>query len=200
MIKSASQSSLTSNIKYRSMSAGSVPSSEYLITSTVLTQNEPSITFDVSGLSAQFRHLVLCMTIRSTYANYPVFDTGMRFNGDSAANYSFHQLLGLGSGSALSETGTNQTSMRCGVGAANSLGSSIFGASTVEILDAFSSTKNKTIRSLDGTMGGATNGNYVMLHSGSWRNTASITSITLIDQYGGNFVTGSRFSLYGVTA
>ena len=66
MIKSASQSSLTSNIKYRSMSAGSVPSSEYLITSTVLTQNEPSITFDVSGLSAQFRHLVLLEALMPT--------------------------------------------------------------------------------------------------------------------------------------
>jgi hypothetical protein len=159
-----------------------------------------SVTFSNLSRYADYQHLQIRFVARSTYGSFPVFDTGMRFNSDSGTNYSWHQLLGLGSGNPVSEASANQTSMRCGVGAANSLGSSIFGASVVDILDAFNTTKFKSIRSLDGTMGSATNGNYIMLHSGAWRNTAAISSITLIDQYGGNFTSGSRFSLYGIKA
>ena len=46
MIKSASRSSLVEDVKYTSMSAGVVPSSEYLIESRVLDTAVPSITFD----------------------------------------------------------------------------------------------------------------------------------------------------------
>jgi hypothetical protein len=31
-----------------------------------------------------------------------------------------------------------------------------------------------------------------------WENTGAITSIVLKDEGGGNFITGSRFDLYGV--
>lgn len=170
-----------------------------LLSTQVLTGPQTSITFNIAGTGwdTTYQHLQIRFVARSTYGSFPVFDTGMRFNGDSGTNYSWHQLLGLGSGNPISEGQANQTSMRCGVGAANSLGASIFGASVVDILDPFEANKFKTIRSFDGTMGSATNGNYVMIHSGAWRNVASVTSLTLIDQYGGNFVSGSRFSLYG---
>jgi hypothetical protein len=32
----------------------------------------------------------------------------------------------------------------------------------------------------------------------NWRSTAAITQIDLTDETGGNFVTGSRFDLYGL--
>lgn len=35
--------------------------------------------------------------------------------------------------------------------------------------------------------------------TGRWRNTAAITSILLLPNVGPNFVTGSRFTLYGIT-
>lgn len=186
----------TGNIQF----ASAANSSFVLLETVTLTSNQASVEFANlnSKYGSTYQHLQVRFVARSTYSGYPVFDTGMRFNSDTGSNYSWHQLLGLGSGGAISEGSANQTSMRCGVGAANSLSSSIYGASIVDILDPFETTKFKTIRSLDGTMGSATNGNYVMLHSGSWRNTAAVTSITLIDQYGGNFVTGSRFALYGL--
>jgi hypothetical protein len=36
------------------------------------------------------------------------------------------------------------------------------------------------------------------LNSGLWRSTASVTDIQLFPNVGTNWVTGSRFSLYGI--
>ena len=70
---------------------------------------------------------------------------------------------------------------------------SAFGGGVVDILDPYSTTKNKTIRGLGGLA--ATN---IALRSGSWASTDSVTSITCLPFSGGNWVAGSRFSLYGI--
>jgi len=64
----------------------------------------------------------------------------------------------------------------------------------LDILDAYSTTKNKTIRSLSGMTGGANN---LQLYSGLWNNTAAISSLNIFPG-ATNFVAGSRFSLYGI--
>jgi hypothetical protein len=73
--------------------------------------------------------------------------------------------------------------------------STIFGPIIIDIVDAYSTTKNKTIRSLQGVY---STGFQVRLVSGSWRNTASITTIAMTSANSSNFLTGSRFSLYGI--
>ena len=190
MIKSASRSSITNDQKYRSMLAGTVPSSEYLITSTLLDANTPSVTFDVSSFAGVYKHLQIAYTAKQTNSG----SVGIygRFNGDTAANYSWHYLAG--NGSAVSSSAlTSTTSMLVGSAFGTSTANA-FGAGVIDILDAFSTTKNKTVRSLEGR---ATE--WIALESSSWRNTASLTSITLFpDVY--SFVAGSRFSLYGLTA
>jgi hypothetical protein len=40
----------------------------------------------------------------------------------------------------------------------------------------------------------------VALISGFWNNTAAVTSASLTPSTGASFVTGSRFSLYGIKA
>ena len=70
-----------------------------------------------------------------------------------------------------------------------------FGAGVYDILDPYSTTKNKTTR-LFGGRGFVTGDHKIVLASGLWRNTASVTSIDLVAN--DNFVTGSRFSLYGI--
>jgi hypothetical protein len=73
----------------------------------------------------------------------------------------------------------------------------IFGASIIDILDSYSTTKNKTMRAFSGA-------NYALpdirLSSGLFLSTAAINSITIFANIGPNFLAGSRFSLYGVTA
>jgi hypothetical protein len=69
-----------------------------------------------------------------------------------------------------------------------------FSAGVVDVLDAFSSTKNKTSRNFGGYAG---NSNNVSIYSGVWLSTASVTSME-ISSAANNFVAGSRFSLYGI--
>jgi hypothetical protein len=78
--------------------------------------------------------------------------------------------------------------------------SGVFGASIVDILDAFETTKNKTVRGLGGFMGSTSDYYHkVMLSSSARYNTASTTSI-LIYSPGTSFAANSRFSLYGIKA
>jgi hypothetical protein len=74
---------------------------------------------------------------------------------------------------------------------------SIFGVAVCDILDYTNTNKYKTVRSLSGH---DQNGSgYVTLMSGSWRNTAAITSITILrDSGGANLTQYSQFALYGI--
>lgn len=172
--------------------AGAVGSYE-LISSTVLTSSAASVTFSNLGTSAAaYKHLQIRYTARDSNAANYVETFSIRFNGDTGSNYSRHSLRGNGS-SVFSNAGTNQTLIEIGHIAGNSLGSGIFAAGVIDILD-FTAAKNKTVRSLTG---GASTGQEVALWSGSWMSTAAVTSI-LLESYGASFITGSRFSLYGL--
>lgn len=195
MIKSAQQSSIQNDIKYRSMSAGNVPSNEYLIQTVVVDATPDAvITFDTSGLSGIYRHLKLVCAVRSTRS---ATNENMRiqFNNDTGANYSRHQLWGRGS-TPVSEAATSQTSAFVATVCAASNTANSFTAVSTDILDPFHTSKNTTVRTLHGSY----DWTEVGLTSGAWFNTSEITEIDLVLQSGGSFAQYSRFSLYGVTA
>ena len=196
MIKSAQQSSIQNDIKYRSMSAGNVPSNEYLIQTTVVGATPAaSIEFDVSDYAGIYRHLKIIGMARTNRA-----DVGdlvlVRFNSDTATNYSDHFLRGNGS-SPTSGARASSNSARFRRIAGGNDTANVFGAFVIDLLDPFETTKYPTIRVLGGSP--AATYSEIALSSGSWRNTAAITTIDLIGE-NGSFVSGSRFSLYGVTA
>lgn len=212
MIKSALQSSLTNDIKYRSMSAGAVPSSEYLIqTYEVGATLVSSVTFEnLAQYHGVYKHLQICMTPKSdrdTFANDAVL---MYFNSDTTGtNYKAHTLTGGGTSGLISGvtsgadwfTSAAISDATSGIAASNN----IYGAGVIDILDAFNATKNKTSRNLSGFVVSTTSiagysAVHVRLTSHLWMNTAPITTITLDQAGGSNFTSGSRFSLYGVTA
>jgi hypothetical protein len=198
MIKSAAQSSLLNDTRYTSMSAGVVPSSEYLISTTLLDTATPSVTFDVSSFAGVYKHLKIIAVVRTAVAA-TASQIGLQLDGNtSAASYAFHQLYGNGTvaGSEGYATGTlgMVTPVVRTFGATGT--ASAFGAGIIEILDAYSTTKNKTVRSLHGGAGV----NHIGLTSGVLLSTSPTDSITFLVQGGGNLVAGSRFSLYGVTA
>jgi hypothetical protein len=112
-------------------------------------------------------------------------------NADTAANYAFHQLQG-GSTSVTSSATANSSFMFLATIWGDDAVANIFGVSVTDLLDAYSTTKNKTIRTLGGN--GAT---LVQLTSGHRRSTEAITSLEVKPRTG-NFMIGSRFSLYGV--
>jgi hypothetical protein len=174
--------------------AGGAPASAYeLISTTILGSSQASVSFDVSSFASTYRHLQLRFLGRTDNAAVSSYTT-IRFNGDSGSNYSSHYLYGTGS-SVLSGA-TLTTFIEAGGANGNSASSGIFSPAVLDILDAFSTTKNKTTRMLDGNP--IPTSNSINLRSGSWRNTNSITSIVIGPGLGTNFVAGSRFSLYGI--
>lgn len=192
MIKSASQSSLTNDVKYRSMSVGKVPSSEFLIETVLLGANAASVAFnDLGQYAGVYRHLQIVATTRDTNS---FASLGFRFNGDSGNNYARHSLQGNGS-TVTSGAGASESAGFLGGGANSGTTSGNFTALIIDILDPFNSLKNTTVR----TMNGAT-GHEIGLHSTVWLNTSSLTSFNVFSRAGGNLAQHSRFSLYGVTA
>jgi len=195
MIKSLINSSISNPQDYRSMSAGVVPSNEYLISTTVLTQNEPSVTFDVSSFAGVYKHLQIVSVARSSRNTGLADAIAIRLNGDMGSNYIFHRMIN-DVNSVISQTFSSQTRVIVSSISQATSSSGIFGAVVTDILDPYSTTKNTTLRSL----GGVTNPNEIGFISGLYNSTLPISSITLLSWEGQNFVAGSRFSLYGVTA
>jgi hypothetical protein len=177
-------------------SGGGVASDYELIESVILGSSQSSVTFSsLDTYSSTYKHLQIRWTARSDRSGQDNDVLGIRFNGDSGSNYAFHRLGGDGS-SVFSESGTSQTLPAFGYTvAAGTTTSNSFGAGVIDILDPYSTTKNKTVRVLSGLTGGRS---WVFLASGLWMNTASATSITVDQLYGPNFIAGSRFSLYGI--
>jgi hypothetical protein len=195
VIKSASRSSITNDQKYRSMLAGSVPSSEYLIETRVLDSSVSSVTFEnLAQYAGVYKHLQIVAVARSD-RNETDSPMAVQFNGITSG-YFWHE-LSSGSTSPVSGVATGQASMRMIRSPGATAGTSNFGPAIIDILDAYSSNKNKTLRCLTGM----TSSSYsrVIMHSGSVASTSPISEIKVIDPFG-NMVAGSRFSLYGVTA
>ncbi len=188
MIKSALQSSLTNDVKYRSMSAGTAPSNEYLIQTIVLTESTASVTFDVSTFSGIYRHLQIVSSSKVDQTS-TARDLLMTFNGVGGTSYAGHRLLGNGS-TLSTNSRASSSSMFIGFVDGNQ-----YTASVIDILDVYA-PKNKTVRSFVGAYGFATE---VMLCSGLFTSTSSINSITIFPGVN-SYAAGSRFSLYGVTA
>ena len=166
-----------------------------LLETQVLGSSTSSVTFSsLSTYASTYQHLQLRYTARSDRAN--TLDAMIiQVNGDTGTNYKTHQLVGNGSSaSSGAESYANGWEFMYVPG--NNASSGVFGAGVVDILDPFETTKNKTKRSLSGVLSDT----YIQLSSGVWLNTAAITSITFDQRYGSNFVSGSRFSLYGIKA
>jgi hypothetical protein len=169
-----------------------------LISTTLVGSSTPSVTFNLTaGNQAAYKHLQVRITSRFDRAQlYTGF--GMRFNGDTAANYARHHLYGQ-SGSAGSVGLGSQNFMVLGDNTAGTETSGVFSAQIIDIVDAFSTNKNKVIRAIHGMPSPNTANAEIMFSSGLWVNTSAISSMTFLDiGAGSNLVSGSRFSLYGV--
>ena len=174
--------------------AGGVAAGTYeLIESYVLGSSQTSVTFsNLGNYSSTYKHLQLRIVARTDRSGEQGDVLTVRFNADSGSNYAYHYLSGNGS-SVVSAASSSQTEMWLWRLAGNTATANSFGGMVIDILDVYA-TKNKTVRALSGMTGGLSE---VYLGSGLWNSTAAVTSIVL-DQLGGNFVSGSRFSLYGI--
>jgi hypothetical protein len=170
---------------------GAVAASDYeLISTTVLGSAASSFTFSGLGTySSTYKHLQVRAVVRSNRAS--VEDLGaFYYNGDEVnSNYRYHSLNGSGS----TVFADNANLPYIPYFAAASAPANQFTAFVADILDPYSTTKNTTQRLF---LGQGVAGFNLGLQSGLWNNTASLTSI----KYSviGQFVAGSRFSIYGI--
>ena len=159
---------------------------ESIATVSVGSGGTSSISF--TSIPSTFTHLqIRCTALLSASDN----DYRMQINGDTGSNYSINYLLGDGSGA--SAAGSANTDMfLVGYNAASYTNST---GSIIDILDYANTNKYKTARILAGV--DKNGGGYMFLLSGSWRNTAAITSL-LIYPNAGTFNQYSQFALYGI--
>jgi len=185
--------------KSRSLLAGNAgydPAATWLIQRTTLTSTG-SITF--SSIPQNYKHLQIRFKAQDALA---VADAVVRllvtFNGAGGTAYAWHTLYG--NGSSTFADGTASTSdMRMLCIPTSSLTGLYVGAGIIDIHDYASTTKNKTIRSINGVdTNGSAIGQYMNLTSGVWQSTAAITSITLETTGGYGLASGSTFALYGM--
>jgi hypothetical protein len=172
--------------------AGGVPfESDYeLIQSYILGSNQTSVTFSSLGdYSATYKHLQIRAAGRTDRAGTVDF-AKLTLNGVTSG-YSRHYLLGDGS-SVSSSAGTGVAFMYGPRFSGNNASANVFGVGVIDILDPFSSTKNKTVRQLTGEA------TQLWLTSGAYLSTTPVSSIGFAPEIGTNFLTGSRFSLYGI--
>jgi len=169
-----------------------IPVGDYeLIATSLLTGTQSSVVFDVSSLGSTYKHLQIRGGAKTDRADAGD-DLSIRFNADTGTNYSNHILLG-GLDSVPSAFGGGSSAFIPVInGAAGNSASTTTAGAVIDILDAFSSTKNTTVRAFSG------NGVIVSFSSGAYFNTASLTSITLGSRYATNLVATSRLSLYGI--
>jgi hypothetical protein len=160
-----------------------------LATVTVPSGGASSITF--AGIPSGYKHL----QIRIIGLGNTAASGLMRFNGDTGSNYSWHALYGDGSTAAATAETSSGYVIGNGFGSGPS-SSTIPFVTITDILDYASTSKNKTVRSLDAT---DKNGSgYMVLLSGNWRNSASAISTITIAPNSGNYTQYSQFALYGV--
>jgi hypothetical protein len=187
-IKSVSRSSLKNNVFYRSLLAGNEafdPSSDFLLEEVVLTSNQTSVEFTnlVSKYAAEYKNLQVRTVLFSGQANF----IPLRLNGNDAASVRSNVLRGrAGAVTSFGEPGGPYV-MYCG-------DSSIPSHSIVDISDAFTAGKNKTVRTMTALMLSTPE---VALTSTLITVSDAINSIRIPHPNGFNFLIGSRFSLYG---
>lgn len=166
---------------FNSFSSGGGAAAYELISTTVLGSSQASVTFNLS--SAQrlaYKHLQVRYVGNQSANEF----NHIQFNGATSTYYS-HTLEGNGS-TVTSSNGW--TGVYCGTGY---YASGMVNTWICDILDPFSTTKNKTTRALGGR-------NAVYLASGGWFSTAEVTSVTVGMPGATTFGATSRFSLYGI--
>ena len=180
--KTKSGSLLVGNDKY-------IPPSFESIATASGTGSSGTITF--SSLGSDYKHLQLrILGIATTNSGAAGL---IRFNGDTGANYAYHILDGYAS--TVTSGGVANNTEILYIYNNEGMHNVYANVTIIDILDAFSTTKNKTIRAING-MDRNTGGEITVL-SGLWRSTAALSSITL-SLNDGSYATTTRAALYGI--
>jgi hypothetical protein len=169
---------------------------ESIATVTVNGTSQNSITF--SSIPATYAHLQIRASAKDNQSAHTDDGIYMYLNGDTAANYTRHSIVG--DGATVMAYGTGGTSIAAVGQSATSHASQsdVFAPNVIDILDYANTNKYKTIRALTGMDTNSSIG-LIIPRSCLWMSTSAITSIELKSVGGAyNFVEYSHFALYGI--
>lgn len=165
---------------------------------TTLVGSGGANTVIFNDIPQNYKHLQIRGIARASYASAITYG-GIQFNGDTGANYAWHDLYGQGASAGVD--GYSGLTNLGGAGLwAGTTNANIYGAFIIDILDYTNTNKYKTVRTLNGIEQNTNDSNgQVRFFSGLWMNTDAITSIKLYERlYSANIAQYSRFSLYGI--
>jgi hypothetical protein len=168
-----------------------MPTPTYIALANItLGSSASSVTF--SSIPATYRDLVLVIAAASNDSNQTAI---MRFNGDTAGNYNMVHMIGTGGGSGSSQTENSVGFLNIskGIGVPTSLGDVTI---ISQIMDYSATDKHKTALTRANSVNSPFPGTSAQ--AGRWGNTVAITSVAIALSSGGNYITGSTFSLYGI--
>ena len=160
---------------------------------TVEVGSAGAATIAFSSIPQGYTDLKLVMSARVD-AGSGGYQTYVRFNGDTAANYNWRNLLGTGS-AAVSQNTSGDTGMRITMSNSSGDTASTFGNSELYIPNYTGSTTKSV--SADGVSENNATAATADLAAGLWTGTAAINSVTIFAS-GANFVQYSTATLYGI--
>lgn len=180
------------------MASGNYPrvtnSYESIATYTVGAGGAADVTF--SSIPSTYKHLQIRFIARTARASFQDDNMALQLNGNTGANYAWHQLSGDGA-TASASSSTSTTDLRVGRVTAATATSGNFGTGVIDLLDYTNTNKYRTLRTLSGN---EFNGSgTITFFSGLYQSTTAVSSIKLFSQTGANnFVQYSHFALYGI--
>jgi len=154
------------------------------IATTTLGSAAASYTF--SSIASTYTDLVLIINGKTTASGE---QATVRYNSDTGNNYSATSIYGDGS-SAASGRSSNISFVP------NGWFNATVPATTIIQVQNYSNTttyKTSIMRSNDTS-------SYIQANVGLWRSTSAINSIVIALSSGGNWATGTTFTLYGIAA
>jgi hypothetical protein len=156
-------------------------------------------THTFSSIPGTYRALKLVWTVRSddtVSTNRAMF---LQANGDTGSNYDTEFVSGAGTTAASVAQTLAGTSAQIGQVATDGATTGLVGTGFVEIPYYADTTFNKAGQGLHTYKTANTTGNIIIRSLGfHWRSTAAISSLTVF-LGGGNFKTGSKVALYGIS-
>lgn len=166
------------------------------ISETILSASAASVTF--SNIPQTFRHLQIIVTARTDVAAESDV-VALRFNGDSGNNYDRISLTATG-GSVVGAVARAGSLITIGSTEGANSRAAVFAPTFGLIFGYAISGQEKTCLGLSVNFGNLSADTDVVLalRGGLWRKDNVITSITILPATGPNFVSGSRFQLYGI--
>jgi hypothetical protein len=161
----------------------------YLIAES--TASGSSGTFDFQNIPQTYKHLELRIVCRSASGTSGI-NMPAQFNGDTGANYSGHYVAGNGASTFGSNfPGQNVTSFNYGWAAGNNDAANMFGASIALIPDYTSTSKRKTVKTLNVNPAAT----LIGVWGGVWQSTAAINRVVFSC---GTIAANSTACLYGI--